>query len=284
MNIPEEKPLLVPVSGAQLAVYEYGLQPGPNVPTLLLIHGYPDDHRMFLPLIDRLLTTHRIIAYDTRNAGQSAVTDQPGDFLLPTLVEDLFAVVSATAASSVHVVGHDWGSIQAWAAVQDPRAAGLVVRFTSISGPDLRHLNWWLRQKLQSPLGWPQLLGQLVRSLYVAAFQVPGLPEVLWRSVLTRRYEEARQRRVGDNPVRGLGLYRSNFPFLDKRLPVKVEIPVHVVLPDKDPFLSPNLTSSLEKWAPQSTVTRVDGGHWWPETHAADLALLVQEGSAANKT
>ena len=279
MTTPEARPQTVSVHGAELAVYEYGPPPGRNVPTLLLVHGYPDDHRVYLPLIDQLSQTHRIIAYDTRNAGLSSIDQQRGDFSLHTLVNDLYAVLSATRASPVHLVGHDWGSIQAWAAIQDPRAAGRIIRFTSISGPDLRHVAWWTRQKLRSPRGWAQLAGQLLRSLYVGGFQVPGLPEAAWR-LLTGGYEKARKRRVGDNPIRGLALYRENFPFKDNQLPLPISIPVHVVVPDKDPFLSPHLTDGLENWASQLIITHVKAGHWWPETHASDLAVLLRTGEA----
>ncbi len=68
--------------------------------------------------------SHHVVAYDTRNAGASSVPGLPGDFTLKTLVDDMFAVLAAVGATDVHLVGHDWGSIQGWAAVQDRRAAG----------------------------------------------------------------------------------------------------------------------------------------------------------------
>ncbi|WP_458780362.1 alpha/beta fold hydrolase [Arthrobacter sp. D3-16] len=282
MSHREESPQRVASQGAELAVFEYGPDPGPDVPTLLLVHGYPDDHRVYLPLIDQLSASHRIIAYDTRNAGLSSVREQPGNFSLPRLVDDLYAVLSATQASPVHLVGHDWGSIQAWAAIQDPRAPGRITRFTSISGPDLRHLNWWIRQKRRNPQGWAQLMGQLVRSSYVGAFQVPRLPEAAWHLIFTRYYEKARKRPVGDNPVRGLALYRQNLPYKEEKPAVPVSIPVHVVVPDKDPFLSPHLLEGLESRARQLTITHVNAGHWWPETHASDFAALLRTGPSAS--
>ncbi|WP_461189316.1 alpha/beta fold hydrolase [Arthrobacter sp. Z4-13] len=275
MSSWNEEPRIVPSQGAELAVFEYGPQPAPDTPTLLLVHGYPDDHSVFLPLIHELAETCHVIAYDTRNAGQSSLTGKPGSFVLPTLVDDLYAVLAAMGASSVHLVGHDWGSIQAWAAVQDPRAAGRISRFTSVSGPDLWHFSWWLRQRLRQPRGWAQLLGQLLRSLYVAFFQIPVLPEVLWR-FLTGSYERATGRAVGNNPVRGLALYRANF-HVTRQPPLPVSVPVHVVVPVKDPFLSPKLTDGLENWVPRLTVTKVKAGHWFPATHASDFAKLLQE-------
>jgi hypothetical protein len=32
----------------------------------------------------------------------------------------------------------------------------------------------------------------------------------------------------------------------------------------------------LESWVMDLTVTRVDGGHWWPATHAQELARLLR--------
>jgi pimeloyl-ACP methyl ester carboxylesterase len=267
---------MVPSQGAELAVFEYGPDPSPDTPTLLLVHGYPDDHRVYLPLIRELAETCNVIAYDTRNAGSSSVTAGDASFALQTLVDDLYAVLAATHASSVHLVGHDWGSIQAWAAVQDPRAAGRISRFTSVSGPDLGHFSWWLRQRLRHPSGWAQLAGQLLRSHYVAVFQIPVLPEALWRFFLTGFYERAAGRPVGNNPIRGLALYRANF-HAKRQPPLRVSIPVHVVVPVKDPFLSPNLVDGMANWVPQLTVTKVDAGHWYPETHAPDFAKLLQE-------
>lgn len=285
MDTLMERRRSVAARGAELAVFEYGRQPGPGVPTLLLVHGYPDDHRVFLPAIRELASTHHVVAYDTRNAGASAVVDSPGDFSLATLADDLFAVLAEVGAAWVHLVGHDWGSIQGWAAVQDPRAAGLIGRYTSISGPDLRHFSRWVRSRVRNPRSWRQLAGQLLRSWYVAAFLVPVLPEAAWRLFLTRRYEQLARRDVGNDPVRGLALYRSNF-FAARNWPAppapgaRVSIPVQVVLPARDPFLSPDLAEGLESWVENLSVVKVDSGHWWPATRPAEFAELLRNSEA----
>ena len=266
--------------GAELAVFEFGPEPGPDVSTLLLVHGYPDDHRVFLPAIRELARTHHVVAYDTRNAGASAVPGTDGDFSLQTLVDDAFAVLAGAGAQAVHLVGHDWGSIQGWAAVQDPRAHGRIIRYTSISGPDLRHFSRWIRRRVRNPRAWPELGGQLLRSWYIAAFLVPVLPEAAWRLFLTRRYEKIAKRDVGDDPVRGLALYRSNFRGQPKPARRQVSVPVHVVVPLKDPFLTPALVADLESWVDDVTVTRVDSGHWWPATRPAEFVAFLRRPRA----
>jgi pimeloyl-ACP methyl ester carboxylesterase len=275
-TVPERR-RTVTSKGAELAVFEYGAEPGPDVPTLLLVHGYPDDHRVYLPAIRDLARTHHVVAYDTRNAGASAVVDLPGDFSLATLVDDMFAVLDAVGAGDVHLVGHDWGSIQGWAAVQDPRAAGRIGRYTSISGPDLRHFGRWVRSRLSRPAAWPQLAGQLLRSWYVGVFLLPKLPDAAWRLILTRRYEQWVKRDVGADPVRGLALYRANV-FSGGTRPAgrRVGLPVQVVVPVRDPFLSPALAEGLEEWVEDLTVIRVDGGHWWPASRPAEFAEVLR--------
>ncbi len=264
-----------PGQGAELAVFEYGREPGPGVPTLVLVHGYPDDHRVYLPVIRRLAATHHLVAVDTRNAGQSVAVS--GNYRISVLVDDLFAVLDAVAVPGVHLVGHDWGSIQGWAAVADPRAEGRIARFTSISGPDLGHFRRWARSRLRTPGRWPELAGQLLRSWYIGAFQLPVLPELFWQVALRRRYERSVGRRVGADPLRGLALYRAlrSPSGLRPRLPA-VTVPVHVVVPVQDPFLSPALVEGLGEWVEDLRVTRVDAGHWWPETRPDDFADLLR--------
>jgi pimeloyl-ACP methyl ester carboxylesterase len=165
MDALRERHRTLRTGGAELAVFEYGLDPGPEDPTLVFLHGYPDDHRVFHPVIRELAATHHIVAFDTRNAGRSRPVDGAG-FLLADLVDDVFAVLAGIGTTGgVRLVGHDWGSIQGWAVIQDPRADGVIVDYTSISGPDLRHFSRWLRGRLSSPRSAPHgtAAPQLVR-------------------------------------------------------------------------------------------------------------------------
>lgn len=301
MDVLRQRHRTIRSKGADLAVFEYGLEPGPEVPTVVFVHGYPDDHRVFHPVLRELAGTHHLVAFDTRNAGRSRPRDGAG-FSLAELVDDIFAVISAvlsavTSASPpgsatgagapgrVRLVGHDWGSIQGWAAVQDERSDGLVADYTSISGPDLRHFSRWLRSRFQDPRRALQGVGQVLRSSYVGAFRLPVLPELVWKYGLTRRYELTARRNVGADPVRGLALYRTNMaPDAAPPRRRRVTVPVHVIVPLKDPFLSPHLVEGLEDWVEDLTVTTVPGGHWWiarePRTFAGLLAPALRAGDA----
>lgn len=276
MDVLRERHRMVRAQGADLAVFEYGLDPGRTTPTMVFLHGYPDDHRVFQPVLRELAATHHLVAFDTRNAGRSRPREGAG-FTLPELVDDVFAVLgSIDAPGGVRLIGHDWGSIQGWAAVQDERAQGLILDYTSISGPDLRHFSRWLRSRFRTPRLAAQGIGQLLRSWYVGAFQLPVLPELSWNLVLTRRYEAAAHRTVGADPVRGLALYRTNmFTALEPPPRRALGLPVHVIVPLQDPFLSPRLVEGLEDWVEDLTVTTVDGGHWWVASRPRAFAQLL---------
>lgn len=292
IRMQENRQWTVENDGARLAVFEYGLPPAADAPTILLVHGYPDDHTVFHRVIEDLAADHRVLAYDTRNAGASRVeaqTDNPlTPYRLPLLVSDLYAVLASAGAEHVHLVGHDWGSVQCWAAVRDPRATRSILSFTSISGPDLLHLRRWFAGCLQTPRRWLLAASQALRSTYVAFFQLPVLPELLWRLVGPRYARLAANRAsdtgisagaATDNGVRGLQLYRANLlgsGVPARGLPPMIEVPVHVIVPLHDPFLSPRLTDGLREEVRDLRISPVDGGHWWPVEDSTAFCRMLR--------
>ena len=188
---------VVPRPDVDLAVFEGG---DPDGPVVLLVHGYPDTHRMWRGVAELLADELAVVAYDTRGQGDS-VTDAPDEaFTLDVLADDLLAVVDAVSPGRpVHLVGHDWGSIQAWEAVCRPGAEERIASFCAISGPNLAHVSTWVRRTLgrPTPRGVLDLVGQAVSSSYVPFLASPLAPPVL--GALGQR-----------NMVSGLRYYRAN--------------------------------------------------------------------------
>src|SRR5690348_7335526 len=113
-------------------------------PTVLLVHGYPDQQEIWDPVLAELPHDElHLVTYDVRGAGASDVPRNRHGYRTELLVEDLAAVVAATVPDDlpVHLVGHDWGSVQLWDAVNaergHPRLTGRIASFTAISGPSL---------------------------------------------------------------------------------------------------------------------------------------------------
>ncbi|MGH3425574.1 MAG: alpha/beta fold hydrolase, partial [Nocardioidaceae bacterium] len=268
--------------GMRLAVRTAGDAAGP---TVVLVHGFPDTQSVWDPVATRLVRDGvRVVTYDVRGAGASEAPPSRAGYRVEHLVDDLVAVLAHAVpdGGSVHLVGHDWGSVQLWAAVareeHDERLRGRIASYTTISGPALEHFGHYLRAALRRR-DWRGLTGQLRRSWYVAAFQVPLLPEWVFRTLGDRiRTGLVRSQRLGPTPhwtgsfaadaARGVNLYRANASGgTGPRRPARTRVPVQLIVPRYDAFLSPAVYEDLPRFAPDLTRVDVDAGHWVPQTH-----------------
>lgn len=258
--------------GTGLAVYESG-----TGPLVVAIHGYPDNHSVWDGVVAELSRDFRVVTYDVRGSGASDVPESVRAYRISHLIDDLVAVVdSATGGGPVHLVGHDWGSVQAWPALTDPRLTGRVSGFTSISGPSLDHAALWLRGSGSEPRA---RLRQLAHSYYTLLFQIPGLPEIAIRRGVLDRAIGPRSR---SDAVNGLNLYRANmFERMRRPRPAPVEIPVTVIAPDADPFVTPDLaTQAPAPYVRDLTTHVVPGGHWIVTEQPAAVAGYIRAAAA----
>ncbi|MFJ4243096.1 SDR family oxidoreductase [Streptomyces iakyrus] len=276
----------------ELCVAEMG---DPGRPTVVLVHGYPDSKEVWSEVAGRLAGRFHVVAYDVRGHGRSsAPRPLRGGFTLEKLTDDFLAVVDAVSPDApVHLVGHDWGSVQAWEFTTVQRTRGRIASFTSMSGPSLDHFGHWIarRVKRPTPRRVGQLLGQGARSWYVYLLHTPLLPELAWRGPLGTRWPRMLERveKVprGDYPTaslpsdaaHGAWLYRDNVrPRLRApRTDAHAHAPVQVITPLEDRFLSERLHDELEQWVPQLTRRTVQAGHWIPRTRPDQLASWIDE-------
>jgi pimeloyl-ACP methyl ester carboxylesterase len=208
-----------------------------------------------------------VVAYDTRGQGDSVCEAPDRGFTLDLLADDLVAVIdSVSPTSPVHVVGHDWGSIQAWEAVCRRGAESRIASFTSISGPNLEHVAWWVRRTLTRPsvLGVAGLLGQAVSSSYVPFLVSPFAPPVL-RAVGTR------------DMVSGLRYYRANLLRPRGRPAVqRTSVPVLQLALTRDPAVRPASLAASDRWTDTLERRSLLHGHWAVSTHPDVIAEHVR--------
>jgi len=276
--------------GLDLAVYDAGCPAGdPAAPTIVAIHGYPDNASVWDPVVDLLRERFRVVSYDVRGAGRSGVPASRAGYRLDQLEADVDSVLRAVSPDRpVHLLAHDWGSIQGWQCVTSPRLHGRIASYTSISGPGLAMAGRWLRGKLRpSGRDLATLVSQLARSSYLVLFQVPGLAELGWRSGLLDRMQGRGPAEPGAlaDRINGLQLYRANRR-APAGTPVATGIPVQVLAPSGDPFVSVALQSEAPApYAGDLRVRVVPGGHWImrrrPEVVAQACAELVAEVEGA---
>lgn len=80
---------------------------------VVLLHGYAETSRMWLPLIAKLAANHTVIAPDLRGFGDS---DAPADGYTKTaMARDVHALVTSLKYPKVKIVGHDIGLMVAYA-------------------------------------------------------------------------------------------------------------------------------------------------------------------------
>jgi NAD(P)-dependent dehydrogenase (short-subunit alcohol dehydrogenase family)/pimeloyl-ACP methyl ester carboxylesterase len=279
---------VVSADGTRLAVFESG---DPALPTVVAVHGYPDDHTLWAGVVEHLAADYHVVTYDVRGAGASDAPPGRAGYRMPRLVADLAAVLEATSPNAaVHLLAHDWGSIQAWAALTDRRFAGRIASYTTVSGPSLEHAGAWLRAAARHPAA---SANQLLRAGYIPLFLTPWLPEAIWRSGVAERLvslshrlggrarvpeRRSRQARLQDK-INGLQLYRANMLGGPPRpRPLHTDVPVQVLAPRNDLFVS----RALQTQAPRPFVadlrTRtVAGGHWVPATRPDVVARCTSE-------
>src|SRR5689334_475660 len=186
----------------ELAAYTWG-EPG-DKPTIVLVHGYPDSAAIWRDTAEALAGDHFVVAYDVRGAGQSSRPRETRAYALEHLVEDLRVVVEAVSPDRpVHLVCHDWGSMQCWEAVCTEPLRGRIASFTSISGPCLDHAGHWLRRSLgqRDRRALAPVWRQLKRSWYMGALQLPWLAPAAWKLGLARAWPGLLERLEGARPA-----------------------------------------------------------------------------------
>ncbi len=278
---------VVCTDGVTLAGYEHG---DPSRPTLVAVHGYPDDHRVWDGAVAILAQRYHVVTYDVRGSGESDAPSTRSGYRMPQLVADLGAVLDAVSPERpVHLLAHDWGSIQSWAAVCDRDVAERVASFTSISGPSLDHAGAWLLDARHH--AWASAR-QLLGSSYIALFQVPGLPEKLLRGAGNDRLSAAISRigrtarasgdvppRTEANKINGLELYRANMlRHVGRPRPQHTDIPVQVLAPAGDLFVTPAMqTEAPRPYATNLRTRTIAGGHWVVSHQPDVIARLTTE-------
>ena len=284
------------IDGVTLAVHAY-TEIDRQRPTVLAIHGYPDNHHLWDGVAGHLSDHHNgqynFVAYDVRGAGESARPPGRSGYRFPQLIADVGSVIDSLGVGQVHLLAHDWGSIQGWAAVTDDAVMSKVASFTSISGPHLNYAGKFLRSA-RTPRGLFDVVRQFMASGYIWFFLCPGLPELMIRSGLgvkvidvfgrignssTRTQSPTAVRSTGDY-VNGLNLYRANMPapFLapGAQLP-QTTVPVQVLVPRKDMFVTPALQRFTGSIPLGSRVVPIEGGHWVVTSRPDVIARLTSE-------
>jgi pimeloyl-ACP methyl ester carboxylesterase len=241
---------------------------------VVLLHGFPTDRTSWDRVAARLHAAGlRTLAPDQRGYCPGARPSGEDAYRLEELVADVLALVDAAGRERVHLVGHDWGGAIAWlvAANHPERVASLTVLSTPHPGALSRALRSGLEQKRKS---W-----------YMAAFQVPWVPErvvaATFHSLLTGTGLPAEDRTRyavrlahADALTGPINWYRAA-RHSGVRAP-RVEVPTTYVWGSRDPFLGRTAAElTREHVAADYELVELDAGHWLPETRDEESAAAI---------
>lgn len=243
---------------------------------VVLLHGFPQDSSAWagvVPVLHR--NGMRTLAPDQRGYSRDARPSSVRAYAMPWLVGDVIALLDAAGLERAHIVGHDWGGLVAWAmAAWHPDR---VTALTVLSTPHPAALRWAVRHA-----------GQAWSSWYIAAFQVPVVPEVVLAAMLRRggltrtglpaadgaRYAQ----RLGTRQaLRGpINWYRGARSAPAAQAVGEITVPTTFVWGTRDPFLG---RAAAERTAGHVVAdyrfVEVEAGHWLPERRPAQVAEAI---------
>lgn len=250
---------------------------------VVLLHGFPERATSWDAVVPALHDAGlRTLAPDQRGYSRGARPAGRRAYAITELVADVDALLDAAGGGPVHLVGHDWGAIVAWScAAQHPE------RVRTLATVSVGHPGAFLRA-----MAGPQVL----KSWYVGAFQVPGLPErmaarrggVMDRLLAATGMRPAdlarfRAEVVDDGALPGGVAWYRALPFTPPSwTSTRVRVPTTMVWSDGDTACGRAQAERTAGWVDAPYRFRVLEGvsHWVPEHAPDDLAQLLLEGFA----
>jgi pimeloyl-ACP methyl ester carboxylesterase len=257
------------------------LEEGAGDHLALCLHGFPEhavSWRHQMPVLAAM--GYRVWAVNQRGYGRSSRPAAVAAYALPELIDDVAALIDASGATRVTLIGHDWGAMVAWCF-----AAGQV-----------RPLERLVIMNVPHPLCFRAALKhwrQRRKSWYMAFFQIPVLPE----RMLAARGGAAVRRMFGgvDLPADVLAVYTAQIcepgaatamlnwyratrvrsrPLLDLSRPI--DVPTLVIWGEQDVALDLICLDGTDRYVRDLTLRRLPGVSHWVQQDAPDTvnALL----------
>jgi pimeloyl-ACP methyl ester carboxylesterase len=263
--------------GLAFDVWDEGPADGEAV---VLLHGWPQDHTAWDRVAPLLHAAGlRTLAPDQRGYSPSARPPAPTAYGMRELVGDVVALLDQAGVDRAHLVGHDWGGSVAWAFAE--RHPERLRSLTVLSTPHHRAMAWAFRHG-----------DQALRSWYMAAFQLPLLPELVLQASLpmvlrssglpiedvkryAARFREPGAATGGLNWYRALRQARREPGTGRRRRPGghRITVPTTYVWGSGDPALGRAAAERTARYvAADYRFVEVDAGHWLPETQAERVA------------
>jgi pimeloyl-ACP methyl ester carboxylesterase len=260
----------------------------PDGPVVVLLHGFPQHNDSWDAVIDRLTAAgYRCLAPNQRGYSAGARPTRRRDYRTAELVADVRALIDASGARQVHLVGHDWGAAVAWAA-----AAEMPELLATVSPVSVPHPAAFIKSFTNSRQG--------LASWYMFFFQLPGVPEwsMRWRNgtMMSKLLQQAgqtpaaaeRDAQAMSEPgalTAAINWYRA-IPLSNLRATTnqKISVPTLYVYSDQDTALMPKAAHNTARYVSGEYRFEIlpEVSHWIPDEQPDRLADLLLDWFAAH--
>jgi pimeloyl-ACP methyl ester carboxylesterase len=250
-------------------------------PVVILLHGFPQNASCWNAVTPRLTAQgYRCLAPDQRGYSAGARPRSRLDYRTSKLVADIAALIDASGADKVHLVGHDWGAAVAWGV-----AGAMPERLMTVTPVSVPHPTALLKTLPISRQG--------IASWYMYFFQLPWLPEF---ALCARNGAMAKKALVdvglepeaADHYVRamlepgamrgGISWYRG-LPLSNFARPKRgrITVPTMYVWSDNDVALLSKAAYATQRYVSAEYRFEVMHGvsHWIPEQRPNELSDLL---------
>jgi pimeloyl-ACP methyl ester carboxylesterase len=252
---------------------------GRGEPAVVMLHGFPECWYSWRHQLRALAPDYECAAPDMRGYGETDAPRGVANYAIEKLADDVACLVAAIGRQRAVIVGHDWGGAVAWAvALTRPE---IVERLCVMNCPHLAKFGENIRSNPR----------QMLRSWYMAFFQIPFIPDALLRmnnaalavrAIKSTAFNKdafsdqdlAHYRDAFKNPysaTAAINYYRASIRGVFMRKPAdsdwmrrKIAAPTMLIWGEHDVALGKELTYGMEGLfsGPFEVKYIPDSGHW----------------------
>lgn len=237
---------------------------------LVLIHGLGDDHRAWRRALPDLVLRHRVVLYDLRGHGETALGEPDGT--LRQLGGDLVALMDSIGLEKAHIAGFSLGgTIAMRTAIDHPERVDRLVLVATSSRVGRTAADWYRERAamVEHEDSWlRETLDRDTADVYAQA------PNELQEGLMIRRQSTADPRGFG-NACRAMAAL--NEAPLDPELD-KISAPTLIVASDLDQHCPPKAAQIIASGIRGSRLELVNGaGHAIPVERPAELSAAINK-------